>query len=69
MAKRGRKVLLTDPINRLDVSSLSPLDTLQIEMLKSAYDRAGPEAVAEAMVKLAKSHPKLFDWLVKKLID
>lgn len=32
-------------------------------MLKSAFERADPEAVAEAMVKLAKSHPKPFDWL------
>jgi hypothetical protein len=69
MTKRRRKVYLTDPINMLDLSSLSPIDKLEIEMLKSAYDRAGPEAVAEGMVKLAKSHPALFDWLVRKLIE
>jgi len=69
MAKGGRKVQLTDPINRLDVSSLSPHDKQQIEMLRGAYDRAGPPAVAEAMAKLAKSHPDLFAWLVQKLIE
>jgi hypothetical protein len=69
MAKGDEKVQVTDPINRLDLSSLSPPDKLQIEILQSAYDRAGPPAVAEGMSKLAKTHPELFGWLVQKLIE
>ncbi len=69
MTKQRKNAYLTDPINMLDLSSLSPIDKLQIEMLKSAYDRGGPEAVAGGMVKLAKSHPVLFNWLVQRLIE
>jgi hypothetical protein len=67
MARGGKKVQLTDPINRLDILSLSPLDKIQIEMLQAAYDRAGPPAVAEGMARLAKTHPELFGWLIREL--
>jgi hypothetical protein len=69
MAKGGRKVVLTDPINRLDLSSLSDIDKLQIEMLQAAYDRAGSQAVAKGMARLARTHPELFGWLVQQLIE
>lgn len=69
MGKAGNKVLWTDPINTLDVSSLSDIDQIEIEKLKAAYDRAGPTAVAQGMVRLAKTRPSLFGWLVKKLTE
>lgn len=68
MTKRARKFQLTDPINRLDLTPLSPEDRLRIEMLQSAYDRGGPPAVAEGMAALARSNEKLFGWLVTALI-
>jgi hypothetical protein len=40
---------VTDPINRVDLSSLSANDKIEIEKLRAAYDRAGPKGVAEAM--------------------
>ena len=69
MAKGSKKVLLTDPINTLDVSSLSILDQIEIAKLRTAYDRAGPTAVVHGMARLAKTRPKLFGWLVRQLIE
>ena len=69
MPKGGKKVLLTDPINTLDMSSLSDRDQLEIAKLRTAYDRAGPQAVAEGMAKLARTNPDLFGWLIKNLIE
>lgn len=65
---RGEAVV-TDPINSIDTSSLSEADRVEIEKLRTAYDRAGPKAVAEGMSRLAKSHPDLFKWLIKNLTD
>ena len=61
------ETIVTDPIQTLDLSSLSALDRLEIEKLRTAYDRAGPPAVAEGMARLAKTHPQLFGWLLKQL--
>jgi hypothetical protein len=58
---------VTDPINSLDLSSLSAHDKIEIEKLRTAYDRAGPKGVAEAMAQLAQTKPDLFGWLLKKL--
>ncbi len=69
MAKGGKRVLLTDPINTLDVSLLSATDQLEIAQLQTAYDRAGPKAVAEGMARLASTRPELFGWLVKNLTE
>ena len=69
MANGGKTVLLTDPINTLDASSLSASDQIEIAKLRSAYDRAGPKAVAQGMAHLAKTRPELFGWLVKQLIE
>lgn len=66
MAKGGKRVLLTDPINTLDTSSLSDRDQIEIAKLRTTYDRAGPTAVAHAMARLAKTRPELFGWLVKQ---
>ena len=60
---------MTDPINRLDASLLSDRDKIQLEQLQAAYDRGGPKAVAEGMSRLAKSHPRLFSWLIENLKD
>ncbi len=69
MAKGGKKVLLTDPINTIDASSLSDGDQVEIAKLRTAYDRAGPSAVAEGIAQLASTRPDLFGWLVKKLTE
>ena len=69
MAEGSKKVLLTDPINTLDVSSLSDVDQLEIAKLRTAYDRAGPTAVADGMARLASTRPELFGWLVKQLTE
>jgi hypothetical protein len=69
MAKGGKKVLLTDPINTLDVSSLSAADQLEIAKLRTAYDRAGPKAVVHGIARLAKTRPDLFGWLLKQLTE
>lgn len=69
MAEGSKKVLLTDPINTLDVSSLSDRDQIEIAKLRTAYDRAGPTAVAHGIVRLAKTRPELFGWLVKQLTE
>jgi hypothetical protein len=64
-----RDLIVTDPINSIDTSSLSEPDKIEIEKLRAAYDRAGPKAVAEGMSRLAKSHPELFNWLIRNLRD
>jgi hypothetical protein len=69
MASGGNKVFLTDPINTLDVSSLSALDQTEIAKLRSAYDRARPKAVAQGMARPASTRPDLFGWLVKQLTE
>jgi len=69
MTNGDKRVLLTDPINTLDVSLLSATDQLEIAQLQSAYDRAGPKAVADGMARLAKTRPELFGWLVKQLTE
>ena len=61
--------MLTDPINTLDVSSLSDSDQVEIAKLRAAYDRAGPKAVADGIARLAKPTPGLFGWLIKKLTE
>jgi hypothetical protein len=60
---------VTDPINSVDLSSLSADDKIEIEKLRAAYDRAGPKAVAEAMAQLAETKPDLFGGLLKKLTE
>lgn len=60
---------MTDPINTLDLASLSVPERLEIEKLRSAYDRAGPKGVADGMARLAKTHPELFGWLLKQLSE
>jgi hypothetical protein len=60
---------VTDPINRVDLSSLSAHDKIEIEKLRAAYDRAGPKGVAEAMAHMAQTKPDLFGWLLKKLTE
>jgi hypothetical protein len=65
----SREAAVTDPINSLDTSSLSNDDQVEVEKLRAAYDRGGPQAVAEGMARLVKTHPDLFAWLVKKLSE
>jgi hypothetical protein len=60
---------VTDPINSVDLSSLSADDKIEIEKLRTSHDRAGPRAVAEAMAHLAQTKPDLFGWLLKKLTE
>lgn len=64
-----REAIVTDSINSLDTSSLSELDQIEIAKLRTAYDRGGPKAVADAMSRLVKTQPDLFAWLVKKLTE
>ena len=60
---------MSDPIQNLDLSTLSEMDKLQVEKLRAAYDRAGPRGVAEGMAELAKTQPDLFGWLLKRLTE
>ena len=63
------ETVVTDPINSIDTSSLSESDKIEIEKLRTAYDRGGPKAVAAGMAQLVKTHPNLFAWLIKQLTD
>ena len=60
---------MADFIKSLDLSELKATDRMEIETLKAAYDRAGPKAIAEGMVQLAKRRPDLFRWLLAKLSE
>ena len=60
---------MTDPIHRIDLSSLCEPDRLEIEQLRAAYDHGGPKAVAGGMARLVKTRPELFGWLLRKLAD
>ena len=64
-----RNLSVTDPINNLDLATLSAIDRIEIEKLRAAYDRGGAVAVAEGMAVLAKTRPELFGWLLKKLTE
>jgi len=63
------RMTVPDPIHTVDLSSLSALDKIEVDRLRAAYDRAGPRGVADGMADLAKTHPELFGWLVKKLTE
>ena len=53
-------MIVTDPINSIDTSSLSEPDRVEIEKLRAAYDRAGPKAVAERDVALGQKPSRPF---------
>jgi hypothetical protein len=59
---------MPDPLEGLDTSSLSDGDRVEIEKLRTAYDRGGKDGLVQALVGLAKNNSKLFMWLMKKIV-
>jgi hypothetical protein len=60
---------MPDPLEGLDTSSLSDGDRVEIEKLRTAYDRGGKDGIVKALADLAKNNSTLFKWLLAKFVD
>jgi hypothetical protein len=66
--RSGRRKM-PDPLEGLDTSSLSDDDRVEIEKLRTAYDRGGKDGIVKDLADLAKNNSKLLKWLLANFLD